>query len=199
MLSIVVQAGGESSRMGEDKALKPFLGEPLIKRVLRRVSSVGEEILVTTNHPERYRFLNVPVVPDLIPGRGALGGLYTALQSANQPLAAVVACDMPFVSGEILSVGKQILAETGADAVIPKTEHGLEPIHAVYRRETCLPAVKAAIDADQWRMISWHDQVQIHTLRPEVVARYDPHKLAFRNVNTPEEFRAAEELARQLE
>ncbi|MCX8063463.1 MAG: NTP transferase domain-containing protein, partial [Anaerolineales bacterium] len=78
MRSLVVQAGGESRRMGKDKALLPFLGKPLIQRILERLIPVVDEALVTTNHPERYGFLNVPLVGDVFPGRGALGGLYTA-------------------------------------------------------------------------------------------------------------------------
>src|SRR6185369_4678742 len=102
MLTIVVQAGGASSRMGEDKALKPFLGRPLIQRLVERLSPIADEMIVTTNRPEEYRFLGLRLTPDLKPGRGALGGLYTALASASQPHVAVVACDMPFASPTLL-------------------------------------------------------------------------------------------------
>ena len=95
MLTICVQAGGESSRMGQDKALMPFLGRPLIQRVTDRLAPIADEVIVTTNHPEDYRFLGLPLFPDLKPGRGALGGLYTALSSATCESVAVVACDMP--------------------------------------------------------------------------------------------------------
>src|SRR5687767_9764343 len=102
MLTVCVQAGGQSSRMGEDKALKTFLGRPLIQRVIDRLASIADEMIVTTNRPEDYAFLNVPLFPDLKPGRGALGGLYTAIASAKHPLVAVVACDMPFASANLL-------------------------------------------------------------------------------------------------
>ena len=80
--------------MGEDKALKPFLGRPLIQRVIDRVSSIADELIVTTNRPEDYFFIQARLVSDLIPDRGALGGLYTAIASATHPFVAVVACDM---------------------------------------------------------------------------------------------------------
>jgi len=73
MLTICVQAGGESRRMGQDKALMPFLGRPLIKRVIDRLSPIADEVIVTTNIPDDYRFLNLPLFPDLKPGRGSLG------------------------------------------------------------------------------------------------------------------------------
>ena len=92
MYSIAIQAGGESRRMGRDKGLMPFLGRPLIQRVLERLTPIADEVLVTTNSPDEYRFLNLPLFPDLKPGRGALGGLYTALSSAACEAVAVVAC-----------------------------------------------------------------------------------------------------------
>jgi molybdopterin-guanine dinucleotide biosynthesis protein A len=97
-ITVVIQAGGMSARMGEDKALKPFLGRLLIQRVIDRVTPIADELIVTTNRPAEYEFLNLRLVPDLKPGRGALGGLYTAIASAASPLVAVVACDMPFAS-----------------------------------------------------------------------------------------------------
>jgi len=196
MLTVCVQAGGSSSRMGEDKALKPFLGRPLIQRVIERLSPIADEIIVTTNRPDDYQFLEVRLAPDLKPGRGALGGLYTAIASAAHPIVAVVACDMPFASATLIEAMTSLLVENEADVVIAKSEEGYEPIHAVYRRETCLPAIESAIAADQWKVIAWFPQVKVHTLTLEDVKRFDPSGLAFWNVNTPEEFSKAEQLAR---
>ena len=61
---------------------------------------------------------------------------------------------------------------------------GLEPLHAVYRRETCIPAIEAAIEADLWKLISWFPQVKVHVLQPDEVKTYDPSGLAFWNLNT---------------
>ena len=70
MLSIVIQAGGESSRMGQDKALVPFLGAPLIQRVFERLVDLGDEMLVTTNHPELFAFLRRGLPPIPCPAMG---------------------------------------------------------------------------------------------------------------------------------
>jgi len=196
MLSIVIQAGGESRRMGQDKALMPFLGRPLIQRVVDRLAPIADEILVTTNSPDDYRFLNLTLFRDLKPGRGALGGLYTALSSANNEAVAVVACDMPFASPTLIEAAHRLLVEEDADVVIPDSGDGnLEPMHAVYRRETCLPAIESAIDADKWRLISWFPEVKVRILQPDEVKNYDPSGLAFWNLNTPEEFAEAEKKA----
>jgi molybdopterin-guanine dinucleotide biosynthesis protein A len=199
MLSVVIQAGGQSSRMGQDKALMPFLGKSLIERVIERVTPIADQTLITTNLPAGFRYLGLELVPDEIPGRGALGGLYTALKAARHPMVAVVACDMPFVNPDILANAQQLLSDKNIDAVIPQTEHGLEPLHAVYRRSTCIMAVKNAIDADQWRMIAWHAQVKIHKISAPEIQQLDPQGLAFWNVNTPEEFQKAEHIAQQQE
>ena len=195
MLTVCIQAGGASSRMGEDKALKPFLGRPLIQRVIDRLSPIADEMIVTTNHPEDYGFLGLRLCPDLKPGRGALGGLYTAIASATQPLVAVVACDMPFASPTLLEAAGRLMLQEQADVVIARSEQGYEPIHAVYRRATCLPAIASAIEADQWKVIAWFPQVKVHVLTPEELKEFDPDGLAFWNVNTPDEFLQAEQLA----
>ena len=197
MLTIVIQAGGASSRMGEDKALKIFLGKPLIQRVIERMIPIADEIIVTTNRPAEYAFLNLRLVPDLKPGRGALGGLYTAIASATHPLVAVVACDMPFASQMFFEGARRLIVKEEADVIIAKTDEGYEPLHALYRRETCLPALESAIDADQWKVIAWFPQVKVRTLMPEEIKTLDPSGLCFWNLNTPEEFAEAERRANE--
>ena len=196
MLSIVVQAGGQSARMGENKALKPFLGRPLVQRVLERLAPIADELLLTTNQPEDFAFLKLPLFSDVKPGRGPLGGLYTALVSAKHPFVAVVACDMPFASAQLLVAAANFLDQEKVDVVIAESAEGFEPLHAVYRRETCIPAVESSIESDLWRLISWFPQVKVRKISPEELGRYDPQGLAFWNVNTPEEFSKAEQRAR---
>ncbi len=195
MLTVCIQAGGASARMGEDKALKIFLGRPLIQRVVDRLQPIADELIVTTNRPADFAFLNARLFSDVISGRGALGGLYTAIASAAHPLVAVVACDMPFASAKLIQMSVKIMERENVDVVIAKNDEGYEPLHAVYRRETCLPAIESAIHADQWRVVSWLPQVNLRVLTDEEIRSADPASLAFWNVNTPEEFARAEELA----
>ncbi len=195
MLSIAVQAGGQSRRMGENKALKTFLGRPLIQRVIERIEPIADEILITTNQPEDLEFLRLPLFTDIQPGIGALGGLYTAVMSAKYSLVAVVACDMPFVNAPLLVAAASFLIQDGADVGIVETAEGFEPFHAVYRRATCIPAMAAAIQSDQRRVNSWFPMVKLRKLTAVEIQRYDPDGNAFSNVNTPEEFAEAERQA----
>jgi molybdopterin-guanine dinucleotide biosynthesis protein A len=197
MLTIVINAGGESLRMGENKALKLFAGEPLIARMVARVRSIADELLVTTNQPQAFEFLGIPLVADLLPGKGALSGLYTAIAAAQQPLVAVLACDMPFINSGLLAAQRELMLAGGVDVVIPFSPQGIEPLHAIYRRSTCLPAIEAALRADQRRLISWFSAVKVREMKLDEVTRIDPLFHSFINVNTPEEFQQAELLESQ--
>ena len=182
--------------MGQDKALMTFMGRPLIQRILERLATVGERIILSTNHPADFTFLNLPSYLDLQPDCGPLGGLYTMLSATGISILAAVACDMPFANPAIIKYEEMLLSQTGVDLVIPSTPDGLEPLHAVYRRETCLPVIHSALENGNLKMTGWLPQVSVRIVLPEEVAHFDPHGLAFWNLNTPEDFRQAEEYAR---
>jgi len=192
-LSVVIQAGGESRRMGRNKALVPFLDKPLIARVVDRLTGLGDEMIVTTNDPGSLAFLGLSCFQDVVPDRGALGGLCTALARARHPWVAVVACDMPFACPELFRLCLE--RSEALDLVIPRTEHGLEPLHAIYRRETCLPAIQAALAEGLWRVDAWFGKVRAGILEPRDYRHLDPQGRIFLNVNTPEELLRSEALA----
>lgn len=193
-LSVVIQAGGESRRMGTNKALVKFKGRPLIARGVERLKPLADELLVTTNQPESLAFLHLPLVLDVMPGRGALGGLYSALYAARNELVAVVACDLPFVNPSVIE-GLAYLAGGEWDIVIPLNNEGqFEPLCAVYRRSTCLPAVKAALDSGERKVISWFPKVKVRKVDASEVAALSPGQYLFFNVNTPEDLELAEQL-----
>ena len=154
---------------------------------------------MTSNRPHDYAFLRRPIILDLIPGAGPLGGLYTALSAASLPVVAVVACDMPFIRPELLSAQRRILIDESVDVVIPRSPDGMEPLHAVYNRDACLPVIRAALKQGERRMISWLPSVRVREMTAEEIAVYDPQFWSFINVNSPEEFRDAEDLARRME
>jgi molybdopterin-guanine dinucleotide biosynthesis protein A len=105
---------------------------------------------------------------------------------------------MPFIQAGLLGAQRDLLLKENADAVIPRSPVGLEPLHAVYRRETCLSAVRTALESGERRMVSWFPAVKVRVMEPVEIAIFDPEFLSFINVNNPEEFRQAEELARRM-
>ena len=194
-ISLVIQAGGKSSRMGENKTLMQFLGVPLIQRVLERTKSIAQEVIIVSNEPEELAFLDVNVVKDSIPGLGAIGGLYTAMDKANSELVAVVACDLPFVSAAILAEGARLLDHTDADVAIPRVNGDFyEPLHAVYRREPCKKAIFQAIQSDKRRLVSWFSLVRVVEMDEDLCRQLDPDGLAFFNINSKEDFLLAEKI-----
>lgn len=190
MVTIALQAGGMSRRMGRDKARVLLDGRPLITHVLERAAPLGDEVLVTTNEPQAYAFLGgVRLVPDEQPGAGALAGLRTALRAASHERLLVLACDLPFVS--IPLIEHLLRASPPAEVVIPRWHGELEPLQAVYRR-ACLAAVERALEEGRRRMIDFHADVRVHVVEEDVIARLDPQGLSFFNINTPADLHAAE-------
>jgi molybdopterin-guanine dinucleotide biosynthesis protein A len=102
---------------------------------------------------------------------------------------------MPFASPSLFEAAHRLLVEEEADVVIPRSDEGYEPFHAIYRRAACVPAIESALDADQWKVIAWFSQVKVRALTPEEIGLYDPSGFAFWNLNTPEEFAEAERRA----
>lgn len=193
MISVVIQAGGESRRMGQDKGLVELAGRPLVQHVLDRVGQLGDEVWITTNRPQAYAFLGTPIASDPQPGLGALVGLRTALRAARGDTVLVVACDLPFLQPALL---QHLLSLAGeADVVIPRRDGKFEPLHAVYRR-SCLTALEAALARGDSRMISFFPDVRLLPVDESDLALYDPEGLSFFNVNTPDDLIRAE---RQLQ
>ena len=186
---VSIQAGGASSRMGQDKALLPLAGRPVILHVLDAVEDLAERVIVTTNRPADYQFLNLPLQQDEEPVAGALEGLRTALRGANADRTLVVACDMPFLQSSLLE--HLFEQSTEADVTVPRWNDRLQPLCAVYS-QACLPALERSLAAGDKRMISFHDQVKVHVVKADTVARFDPEGLSFLNLNTPEDLAAAE-------
>jgi molybdopterin-guanine dinucleotide biosynthesis protein A len=195
MLTIAILAGGKSQRMGQDKAIMPFRGEALVRNVLDKLAGLKGEVIVIAPRSQEYLGLGIRITPDLLPGRGPLGGLYTALFAASHPAVACVACDMPFVNADLLAYQRDLLISDDVDVVVPSTKRGVEPLHAIYRRETCLPAVREALGTGEQRLISWFPRVKVRILTQEESNAFDPRGLMFLNINTPEELARAEELA----
>ena len=195
MISVtgVIQAGGRSTRMGGDpKALMELEGRPIVARVLDVVRQVTERVLLVTNTPDLYAFLGLPMVPDVFPEGGSLGGIYSGLRAAPGDVAFTVACDMPFLSAP---VARLVVARAGeADVVAPRIGAQWETLHACYGK-ACLGPMERRLREGQLRITGFFDEVRVLAItEAEVVAVGDPARV-FMNVNTPDELRRARALA----
>jgi molybdenum cofactor guanylyltransferase len=193
-ISGVVIAGGRSRRLGHDKrALRLWgAGGPrLLEHTLAVLAPLCAELIVALNDPADWPDLPARLVADQPGDVGPLGGLCAGLAAATHETALVVAADMPLLSADLL---RALIAEpAGYDALVPRTAHGLEPLHALYRR-SCRAPLQAYL-ADGGRSISgFLATVRVATPAPGLIERYDPHGHAFLNLNTPEDLALAQRL-----
>ena len=179
----VILVGGKSRRMGRDKALLEFHGRPLFEQVLELFRESFAHVLLAGDRGERFESYGLPLLPDLVPG-SSLGGIYTALAAAQTEWIFVASCDLPFPSRTILA--HLCSLRDACDAVVPKTEHGYEPLFALYSRR-CLEPVKELLDRGECCAYAWYPQVRLREVGPAQLAALDPEGRAFINLNTPED------------
>lgn len=183
-------AGGESRRMGRNKAFLELGGRPLVRIVIDRLMEVCSEVLIVSGEVASYAGLGVAVVEDRFQDVGVLGGLHAGLAAASNDLTLVVGCDMPFLKPKVLRAFAA-WAE-GYDVAILRHNGYFEPLHGAYRR-SCLHPIEAAIRAGKRRIVSFFPQVRVRAITLAEVAPLDPQLASFRNLNTPEEWELAKE------
>jgi len=193
----VIQAGGKSTRMGgRPKALMELGGRRIIDRVADVVRAVTDDLLLVTNTPELYASLALPMVPDVFPDHGSLGGVYSGLRAAPGDAAFTVACDMPFLTPEVarLVIDRAALA----DVVVPTLGGRLETLHACYAK-SCLGPMESKLRQGQLRIAGFFDEVRVLAIPEDEVAHFRDPEIIFMNVNTPEELARAREVLAALE
>lgn len=193
----VIQAGGKSIRMGgAPKALVPLGGRSIIERVVDAVRAVTGDVLIVTNTPELYAHLGLPMVPDVFPDHGSLGGIYSGLAAVPGDAAFTVACDMPFLSVEVVRLVASRAAE--ADVVIPQIAGQWETLHACYAK-SCLGPIERRLRSGRLKIIGFFDEVRVLAITEAQIARLCDPAVVFMNVNTPDELDRARALAASLE
>lgn len=189
-VSAAILAGGRARRFGgTDKAALRLGAARVIDRQLAALSVVADDIAIVSNDPSRYAALQLPVFPDVIPGAGALGGVYTALVHARTDRVLIVACDLPFVSAALF---ERLIDEMSGehDAAIPRSPRGLEPLCALYHRR-CAAAARARIDRGELQVSGLAQEIRVRELDAGVLAAYDPDGRLFVNINTPHDYARA--------
>jgi molybdopterin-guanine dinucleotide biosynthesis protein A len=189
----VILAGGKSSRMGQNKALMSLGGKRLVDRVVEVMRSVFDDLLMVTNTPGVYADLGLPMVRDVWPEKGSLGGVYSAIYHVATPYCLVVACDMPFLQTAVLRY--LITQRNDYDVVVPDVLGELQTLHAIYSK-ACLQPIERRLEMHRLRIIGFFPDVRVRTVTASELEPYDPALLAFQNLNTPEEFQAAEQRLR---
>jgi molybdenum cofactor guanylyltransferase len=194
-LTVAIIAGGKSSRMGTDKSFVPLLGKRMIDHVYERIADLGQdETILITNKPEAYSDLQLPIFSDILPDKGSLGGIYTAIHASQNSHTLCVACDMPFLNTALLGYMISLMGQADGiefDIIVPRVAGYPEGLHAIYNKG-CLAPIRERLAADELKIIGFFKAVRVRYLDEDEWKSLDPKGLSFQNINTPEELQAAQ-------
>jgi molybdopterin-guanine dinucleotide biosynthesis protein A len=177
----IVLAGGNSSRMGQDKSLLFADNIPLIEKIVRQLTGHFREIVIGADDIEKYSFLNLPVVPDLEKGKGPLMGIYSTLLHSKHEINFVVACDIPDLNMDYV---KELIRQAKChEIVVPTWGDGkFEPLFAVYNK-SILDKVKKMLDNGQRKISLLFESTDVQYLPISDAGKW------YKNLNTREDYK----------
>jgi molybdopterin-guanine dinucleotide biosynthesis protein A len=180
-----VVAGGQSRRMGRDKALLPWAGTTLLDHAIGRLRRVTDDVRVLSGPVPRYMSHGLPVIADAVHDQGALGGILSGLMALERPHGLFLAVDLPGVPPALLEA--LLAAAPGFDVVVPVSHLGPEPLCAVYSR-SCLEPVRRRLAAGEAKVTCFWPDVTVREWGPSEVARFGAPADLFANINDPEDY-----------
>ena len=187
-IGAILLCGGRSARMGQDKGLVEWDGQPLVVRAARLLRGLSVEVLAVTGYSRRYvellEPLGVTVLADRVPGLGPLGGIHTGLLHSKREYNLVLACDMPLVEPALLELLIDEISPEFA-VIVPQVRGFFEPLLAIYSRR-CLPAIEGLLAAGKRKPIDLYGLAPIKVVPEEKLRRIDPELKSFFNLNVPE-------------
>lgn len=196
--SYIALAGGKSLRLGRNKIYEIIEGKTLLERVISCLSSFEGEIIIVKageqSLPKLKKYASPKVVADIYPEKGPLGGIYTGLAQSSSPCNVVVAGDMPFLNRALLQY--MIELSDGYDVVVPRLGKFVEPLHAVYSWN-CLEPIRNFLKQDKLMVTRLFDLLKVRYVEAEEIDRFDPEHLSFFNINTEDDLKTAQRIAKE--
>jgi molybdopterin-guanine dinucleotide biosynthesis protein A len=180
----IILSGGQSIRMGENKAFIKIEGVPIIRRIHGLFERIFNEIIIVANQKEEFATFGAKICSDLFPNRGVLGGLYTGLFFSSFEYSFCAACDMPFLKESVIRYLIERIDDY--DVIVPKTNEGLEPLHAIYSKN-CLDPIRKVIEEGKYKIFDFYPMVKTKIVEEYELIALDSTMESFINVNTPEE------------
>lgn len=174
-ITILILAGGKSTRMGQDKGLMDLNGKPMISHVIEVAKKISQRIFIVANL-EAYKQFDLPVVHDEVFEKGPIGGIYSGLKKSESEYNLVLSCDIPFIHQGVLEF--LIESSTGYDITVASKEGKLHPLVGIYRK-TCLPAIKEHLDEDKLKLTLLFEE-----MKTRIVEMDDFISTNFRNINS---------------
>ncbi len=192
-LSAVILAGGDSKRMGTNKAFLTLDGKPLVELVFRKLESIFDEILIVTDRVEEFRYLNGKIVSDIlhVGEKNALRGIHSGLFHASSQACFFIGCDMPFISRSL--IGHMSKHALNYDAVIPCVGGYFQPLFAFYNRGI-LDLIASFLEEKNFKVTAFYSEIKIREIDEKTITSYDPEMISFFNINTPLDYEKAKKL-----
>lgn len=178
-------AGGESSRMGENKALLDWDGVPLVVHVANRLKQAVKEVVVITKRPAELKDLGLEVVREGIKEQTPLAGIATALRLGDGRRVFVIGCDMPYVEPELVRL--LLRRCSGHEAVVPERDGRLEPLHAVWCPRS-LSKVRDALKRGELSPTRVLETLRYQKIPESMWRAWDPSGQSMVSINTKEEY-----------
>ena len=194
--SCIILAGGRSTRLGYDKIEEKVGGFSLLERAISQIEPLADEIILVAgqernlSQPENHQ--KIRKVPDIFPGKGSLGGIYTGLTASNSFYNLVIAADMPFLNQALLRYIFEV--SNGFDFVLPRIESFFEPLHAVYSKN-CIEPAGSILKQGRKVIVELFNYVKVRYVGVEEIDRFDPKHQSFFNINTKEDLEQARKIA----
>ena len=186
-----ILAGGQSKRIGVNKALIEIGGERLIDIMIRKLSEVFSELFLITIPEHNYPDIKQKKIFDIIPNKSSLGAVYTGLIESKVSHSFFLACDMPFISIEFIKF--MLKKKPDYDLLIPETDKGLQPLHAIYSK-ACISHIKKLMDENNFKILDFFDKVRIEYIPDKICRKFDPEGKMFLNINTIKDLKIAEKI-----
>ena len=177
--------------MGQNKVFLSIGGVNLLESICHLFHQLFPQVIVVTNYRNELLHLDAELVTDIFPHLGSLGGIYTGLQFSSHPYAFVTACDMPFLRRDLIEYMMSLT--DGYDVVIPVSDTGYEPLHAIYSKR-CLGPMKSLLEMGNPKVIGFFDKVRVREVGQEELEPFQGPPSPFFNINTPEDFEKAKSM-----
>jgi molybdenum cofactor guanylyltransferase len=186
-LSAVILAGGDSKRMGTNKALLRLEGKNLIDHVFYKLNDIFSEIIIVTDRPDEFAYLPARLTGDIFvqEEKNALRGIHAGLTVCANQSAFVSGCDMPFLSLPLIKYMSGFALDF--DAVVPRVGDYNQPLFAFYNK-TALNLITTRLENKKFKIVDLYPELKTKEIDEETIRVYDPHFLSFSNINTKEDF-----------
>jgi len=182
----IILSGGQSKRMGQDKAFISFSGKPLIETVIGKLAPLFSDLIIATNKPDLYKKYKVKTQTDIVKSRGPLGGIHAGLIASETTYNFIIACDMPFINQDLI---KYMLDEKdNYDVVASKFGGKTHSLFAVYSKN-CITSIEKALKTDNFKLRDFLKTVNTKLISEEEVKRIDPDGQSFININTQDDYK----------